>query len=72
MAEIFIKAIEKLSDPIAILALLLMVCVLFLVRAVTRHLPELNRTLGRQATILEHLIYDVNDQKVRGNEQRQD
>jgi len=58
MYQIFLKALDKLSDPLAIIALLLMVLVIVLVRSVTRHLPELNRTLGRQATILEHLVYN--------------
>lgn len=56
--EIFLKALDKLTEPVAVLALLLMVVVIILVRSVTRHLPELNRTLGRQATILEHLVYN--------------
>ncbi len=60
MTEIFLKALEKLTDPLAIIALLLMIVVIVLVRSVTRHLPELNRTLGKQATILEHLVYDNN------------
>jgi len=58
MHEIFLKALEKLSDPLSIIALLLMVVVIVLVRSVTRHLPELNRTLGKQATVLEHLVYN--------------
>jgi len=58
MTEIFIKALEKLTDPLSIISLLLMVVVVVLVKSVTRHLPELNRTLGKQATILEHLVYD--------------
>ena len=56
--EIFLKALDKLTEPVAVLALLLMVVVIILVRSITRHLPELNRTLGRQATILEHLVYN--------------
>ena len=58
MYNVFIKAIEKLSDPIAILALCQMVVIIILVRTVIKHLSELNRTLGRQATILEHLVYN--------------
>jgi len=58
MTEIFLKALEKLTDPLSIIALLLMIVVIVLVKSVTRHLPELNRTLGKQATILEHLVYN--------------
>ena len=59
MTEIFIKALDRLTEPLSIIALLLMVVVIVLVRSVTRHLPELNRTLGKQATILEHLVYNL-------------
>ena len=58
MTGIFEKALDRLTDPVSVLALLLMIVVIILVRAITRHLPELNRTLGRQATILEHLVYN--------------
>ena len=68
MTEIFLRALDKLTEPLAIIALLLMLVVIILVRSVTRHLPELNRTLGKQATILEHLIYDIR----RGDDDQQD
>jgi len=58
MIEIFLKAIDKLTDPLAIIVLLQMLVIIILARAIVKHLPELNRTLGRQATILEHLVYN--------------
>jgi len=65
MNEIFLKALDKLTDPVSILALLLMIVVVILVRSITRHLPELNRTLGKQATILEHLVYNQNREDLK-------
>ena len=59
MTEIFLRALDRLTEPLSIIALLLMIVVIVLVRSVTRHLPELNRTLGKQATILEHLVYNL-------------
>ena len=58
MQAIFLKALDRLTDPVSILALLLMIVVVILVKSITRHLPELNRTLGKQAAILEHLVYN--------------
>jgi len=62
MNEIFLKALDKLTDPVAIIALLLMSVNLALVLAVIRHLPRLYETLGRQAAILEHLVYNHNSE----------
>ena len=63
MVKVFLHAIDRLSEPLAIIALLLMFVVIILVRTLTRHLPELNRTLGKQATILEHLVYDMRERQ---------
>lgn len=58
MQQIFLKALEKLSDPIAIIALLLMVVVLLLTRTLAKHLPVINKTLGKQTTLIERMVYD--------------
>ena len=63
--QIFLTALEKLSDPIAIIALLLMVVVLLQARAMAKHLPMLNKTLGKQTTLIERMVYD--DKREKGD-----
>jgi hypothetical protein len=56
--QVFIKALDKLSEPVAIIALLLMVVVLFLTRTLAKQLPVINKTLGKQTTLIERMVYD--------------
>ena len=61
--QIFLNALEKLTDPVSIIALLLMVVVLLLARTLARQLPIINKTLGKQTTLIERMVYD--DKKER-------
>ena len=63
MNQIFIKALEQLTEPIAILALLLMVVVILLARTIAKQLPKINMTLGKLVTLIELLVYDRGDKK---------
>lgn len=64
--SIFEKALDKLSDPIAIIALLLMVMVIVLVCSITRHLPRIYKALGKQTAILNYIFYN------QGNNRKDD
>ena len=57
MTTVLLKALDRLTDPLAIITIVLVGVVVLLVRNLTKHLPELNRTLGRQISILEYLVY---------------
>ncbi len=58
MIEVLLKALDRLTEPVAILALVLIFANVILVRSVLRHIPEFTRTLGSLVTIIEHLLYD--------------
>lgn len=58
MQEIFLKAIEKLTDPIAIIAIVLMFLVVLLSITISRSLPKINMTLGKLTTLIERMVYD--------------
>ncbi len=68
MTTVLLKALDRLTDPLAIITIVLVGVVVLLVRNLTRHLPELNRTLGRQISILEYLVYQ-HDNKIDQDEQ---
>lgn len=61
MNEIFLTAIEKLTDPIAIVLIVSMaINVLFAINA-TRVLPKIHGILGKHTALLEVMVYGKKD-----------
>jgi hypothetical protein len=57
MNEIFLKAIEKLTDPLAIVLIVSMAANILLVVTVSRVLPKVYQVLGKQTALIEILVY---------------
>ena len=68
MSEIFIKALERLTDPLAIISIVLLTGNIILVLAIVRYLSKISETLGKQAALLEYLVYQHDDNTAQSNE----
>jgi len=63
MVEIFTKALEQLTTPSAILALIAMAVVVMLARTISKQLPAINQTLGKLTALIERMVYDNEDKR---------
>lgn len=63
MVEIFTKALEQLTTPSAILALIAMAVVVMLARTISKQLPVINQTLGKLTALIERMVYDNEDKR---------
>ena len=57
MDGVFIKAIEKLTDPLAIVLIVSMAANILLVINASRVLPRIYEILGKHTALLELLVY---------------
>ena len=60
MQEVFIKAIERLTDPMAIVLIVSMFANALLILTVVRILPKIHLILGKHTAILEFMLYGEN------------
>jgi len=57
MEKVFISALEKLTEPLAIISVVLMFVIVILVLTVTRTLPKIHSVLGQHTALMEIMVF---------------
>ena len=60
MVEVFKTALEQLTSPLAIIAIMLMFSNIVLILAFIRYLTSMSKNLGRLTATVEFLVYQNN------------